>query len=152
MNKNYIYDYLTEDDLNKISDEIKDIEKNTSGEIRLSIRRKRGLFQKSLSPREVAIKEFNRLKMNNTAEKTGVLIFILFNERKFEIVADKGINSKISPSNWESISKNLSEEFKNCRYLDGILNCLRSIGDVLKTEFPVLPEDKNELSDDVIVK
>lgn len=94
IKKNFLSEYLSDEDLKKISGKISDIEKKTSGELRVFIKKNRGLFEKNLSSRELALRGFTKLKMHKTRDKTGVMIFILFDERKFEIIADEGINSK----------------------------------------------------------
>ena len=152
MPRNYLSKYLSEDDLTKISGVISDIEKHTSGEIRLCIKVRRGLLEGKFTPRELALDEFLKTGMQETNDKTGVLIYILFNERKFEIIADEGINSKISESHWEQIKTEMSGEFKNENYLEGLIKAINDIGNVLKTDFPPSGDNPDELSNEVIVK
>ena len=153
MPRNYLAKYLSENDLNKISEVISGIEEHTSGEIRLCIKVRRGIIlEGKFTPRELALDEFLKAGMQNTKNKTGVLIFILFSERKFEIIADEGINSKISESHWEEIKNEISGEFKNENYLEGLTKAINDIGNVLKTEFPPSRDNPDELSNEVIVK
>jgi uncharacterized membrane protein len=152
MSVNYIRQYLSTDDLHEIQSEISKVEKSTSGELRLCLRKSRGLFEKKFTPREIAVNEFHKLGMHNTDEKTGVLIFILFSDRKFEIVADEGINSKIPEEKWELITSRLRNEFSSENYKNGILLCLNEIKDILAREFPYKEGDKNELSDEIVIE
>ena len=100
---NYIKKYLSKEDLEELKTEVGKIESVSSGEIRLCFKQKRGLHERKLSFRELALKEFYRLEMQKTIDKTGVLIMILFEEKKFEIIADEGINSKIHQDIWDII-------------------------------------------------
>ena len=152
MPRNYLAKYLSEDDLNKIAGVISDIEKHTSGEIRICIKVRRGVLEGKFTPRELALDEFLKAGMHNTKDKTGVLIYILFDERKFEIIADEGINAKISESHWDEIKNEISCEFKNENYLDGLTKAINDIGNVLKNEFPPSGDNTDELSNEVIVK
>jgi len=152
MPVNYIRQYLSTDDLHEIQEGISNVEKSTSGELRLCLRKRRGFFEKKFTPRELAVSEFHKLGMHSTDEKTGVLIFILFSERKFEIVADEGINSKIPEDKWESITSHLKNEFSSGNYKNGIIKCLNEINDVLAREFPYKEGDKNELSDEIVIE
>ncbi len=152
MPVNYIRQYLSTDDIHEIQSEISKVEKSTSGELRLCLRKSRGVFEKKFTPRELAIKEFHKLGMHNTDEKTGVLIFILFSDRKFEIVADEGINSKIPEEKWEFITSHLKKEFSSENYKNGIIICLNEIKDILAREFPYKEGDKNELSDEIVIE
>lgn len=149
---NFISEYLSDEALKGISKTIAEIEKNTSGEMRVCIKKKRGLLQKKITPREIALKEFVKLQMHKTRDKTGVLFFIIFDEHKFEIIADEGINSKISTDKWNEISDLIKGHFLKENYHEGLLKALNIIGDVLISEFPIQEGDKNELSDEVIVK
>ena len=89
--------------------------------------------------------------MHKTKDKTGVLFFILFDEHKFEIIADEGINSKIEDSEWKTFSEKISDLFRQEKYFDGIKFVIEKIGDRLAAEFPVQSDDKNELSNEVII-
>ena len=150
--KNFISEYLSNEALGRISNAVGEIEKQTSGEVRICIKKRRGFLEKKLTPREVALKEFFKLKMHITKDKSGVLFFILFEEHKFEIIADEGLNSKISLAKWDEISSEIRNSFSKKNYLDGILKGLNRVGETLIREFPVKDGDKNELSDDVIIK
>ncbi|MBS1550672.1 MAG: TPM domain-containing protein [Bacteroidetes bacterium] len=150
--KNFIPEFLSDQDLEEISHAIREIEKSTSGEIRVCIKRKRGYLEKEYSPREIALNEFAGLKMHETKDRTGVLFFILFEENKFEIIADEGINSKIPEDEWDLISESIRKNFTVKKYREGIIDVLEKIGVHLINDFPAKEGDINELPDDVIVK
>lgn len=147
-----VKDIFSKDDLRKISYKISEIEKTTSGEVRVSIREKRSLMEKKLSIFDMALKEFYRLGMDKTRDKTGVLVYILLSERKLQIVADKGINDRVENETWQKIADKIAERFKQGEYLDGVIDGLNEIGKILSQNFPVKPDDKNELSNEVEVK
>jgi uncharacterized membrane protein len=152
MALNYIKKYLSKSDLDELKSEIIKVETDTSGEIRLCLKLKRGFHEKKLTYRELAFKEFYKLEMNKTVDKTGVLIFILFEERKFEIIADEGINSKIHQETWDIIINHIKSEFSNGNYKTGLIKCLNEIGKILIKEFPVKAGDKNELPDNIVIE
>jgi uncharacterized membrane protein len=149
---NYIKKYLAKEELEELKNKIEDIESRTSGEVRLCLKLKKGFRENKLSNKELALKEFHKLEMQKTLDKTGVLIFILFKERKFEIVADEGINAKIKDETWEAIKSHIQNEFANGKYKDGLVKCLDEIGRVLEREFPYKQGDKNELSNDIVIE
>ncbi len=152
MSKKEIEKFFSEEDLKTISEEIGNIEKLTSGEIRLCVQEERGTAEKNKTPRELAIQEFIILEMHKTKDRTGVLIHILVNERKFEIIADEGINKKIEEHMWNDIKEHMRTEFRQQHYLEGVLYCIRLIGEKLKQEFPCQTDDTDELSNDVIMR
>jgi uncharacterized membrane protein len=87
--------------------------------------------------------------MDKTRDKTGVLIFLLLSERKLQIIADEGINSKVENETWQKIADGMVEKFKEGKYLDGLLFGLDEVGKILSAHFPIRPDDINELPNDV---
>jgi uncharacterized membrane protein len=148
----FLNKFLSQEDLEKISGAITEIERHTSGELRVCIKNKRGIFQGKYTPRELAVNEFLHSGMDKTRDKTGVLIFILFGERKFEIVADEGINAKIPDDEWTHLEHIMTEDFKKENYLSGVMDAINEIGEILKKEFPSSGDNPDELSNDVSVK
>lgn len=146
-----IYNYFNDDDLLRISHKISEMEKTTSGEIRISVSEKRKFSDRKKELRKLAEEEFFRLKMNETRDKTGILLFIQLNEKKFYILADEGINSKVEQSTWDTIRDEMLNEFKSGRYSDGVLLGIQKIGTVLSEYFPVKSDDTNELSNKIVL-
>jgi uncharacterized membrane protein len=149
--KNWIHNYLSPCDLEAIKTEIAKVEQKTSGEIRLSLRSKRSFFEKLYKPRELAVKDFERLGMANTKNKTGVLIFIVFEDHLYEILADEGIFEKISDALWNDLENKLKEEFRNGNYVKGIVQLISKMGEILAKEFPKTKEDVDELPDEIVI-
>lgn len=149
---NYIKKYLSKSDLDDIQKVISKVEKKTSSELRVCIKLRRGFHEKKYSTKDVALREFYKLGMDDTRDKTGVLIFVLFKERKFEIIADEGINNKISKETWSELSKKLVTAFSGGNYKNGLIDCVNGIGDILTKEFPVKTDDVNELPDEIVIK
>lgn len=152
MKINYLKKYLSKDDLDSLKNHIAEIEKFTSGEIRICFKVNKAWAERKLSSRELAIKEFHKLGMHNTKDKTGVILYILLKDRKFEVVADSGINDKISEEKWEVIKNHLINEFKAGNYKAGIIKALDEIKEVLIKEFPRKDDDTNELSNDIVIE
>jgi uncharacterized membrane protein len=149
--KEWLTKYLTEEDLNKIKDEVANVERTTSGEIRLSLREKRSFWEKLYQPHELAVKDFEKLGMADTKDKTGIMIFIIFGEKFYDVLADEGIYSKISNDTWNKLETKLTDEFSQGNFLQGILHIIERMGEVLSAEFPRESDDVNELPDEVVV-
>jgi uncharacterized membrane protein len=148
---NIIYYFFSDDDFLRISNEIKKIEKTTSGEVRVAMKEKKSFAERNKSLRQLAEIEFKKLKMNETRDKTGILIFILFQERQFYILADEGINNKVPQETWDSIRDEIQVSFKNGEFLDGILTGLNNVGKILSEHFPIKADDTNELSNKISI-
>ncbi|WP_337872685.1 TPM domain-containing protein [Ignavibacterium sp.] len=151
MSKRIIYNFLSDDELLRISNKIKETEKKTSAEIVVAIQEERKFLQKRKSLRQLAEIEFNKAGIANTADKKGVLIFILLSDKQFYILADKKVSDKINQNTFDQLANKMSEQFKSGNFASGILNCVDSLGKLLSLEFPVKSDDVDELSNKVIV-
>jgi uncharacterized membrane protein len=142
---------FAKEDLAAIASAIKETEKTTAGEIRVSIRQKRGWRERKLTIEQLARKEFHLLRMAETKERIGMLIFLLLQQRQFYILADEGIHAKVEDGTWERIAKEMSEHFSKKNFRQGILHGVEAVGRELSKHFPRTSSDKNELSDEVHV-
>ena len=152
MEQRLIYHFLDDDELLRITNRIKEIEKTTAGEICVTIKEHRHFLKKKKSIHELAKEEFIRLGINKTRDSTGILIFILLEGRQFYILADDGINEKIPQSVWDAIRDEMQSKFVKGEFCKGILHGLTEVGKILSKHFPVKPDDKNEISDRVRIE
>jgi len=152
MTDSIIYSFFSDDELLRISNKIKDVEKTTAGEICVSIKEKRPFIKKRKIISELAEEEFYRLGINKTRDKTGILIYILLEEHKFHILADEGINAKVKPDTWDSIKNTMQEKFSRGEYTKGVIYAVETAGKILVEQFPINPDDRNELSNRIIIK
>ena len=146
------YEFLNDDELLRISKTIREMEKYTSGEIVVSIKERRSFLQKHKTVKQLARKEFQRLGMKKTRDKTGILLFILLEAREFYVLADDGIHSIVGDSAWEGIKDILLHYFKDGAFSHGIAAAVREMGKILSPHFPIKPDDTNEISNRVIVR
>lgn len=146
-----ISDFFSESDLNLITSAIEKAEEGTSGEIRLVIKmRCDPAYKDDLDAQ--ALHEFAKHGLANTRDKTGVLILILMEERKFKLLADKGIYEKMSQSYLDHIARRMSSTFSSGFYMEGIFTCLRMISSQLVFHFPRKPDDTDELPNRPIIE
>jgi uncharacterized membrane protein len=144
-----IYQYFDDDELLSISGKIKESEKLTAGEIAVSIKEGKGLLNHFKPIEELAKREFIKLGIKKTRDKTGVLIFILLKEKQFYILADSAINDKVHEDTWHNIKNMMQEMFKRGYFAKGVMKGIEETGKVLAQHFPIKPDDTNELSDRV---
>jgi uncharacterized membrane protein len=142
--------YLTKNELQALSGVITEMEKNTSGEIRVVVRHHRHWKERKLSLHDLTLGEFYRLGMEKTRDRTGVLILILFAERKFHIVADEGIHTLVQDGTWDTIADGMSGHFKKGNFFDGIAEAIKAVGSELAKYFPRKSDDTNELPNEII--
>jgi uncharacterized membrane protein len=141
---------LTKEELHSLSEQISEIEKKTSAEIRIVLRHKKHWSERKLSARQVAEREFRTLGMTKTKDGTGILVFILVSERKFELLADRGIIAVLPEDFWLSAAAKLSEHFSSRNFHHGLRTALAEVGEMLESKLPPVSANPNELSNDVI--
>jgi len=150
--KNLVKQMLTKEDLSDIASAIGEAEKSTEGEIRVSIRQKRKWREKKRTIEELARQEFQMLGITKTKDRTGILIFLLLEDKKFFILADEGIHSKVEDGTWDKIAKEMSDHFSKKNFRHGILHGVQSVGRELSKFFPATSTNTNELPNDVHVQ
>ncbi len=102
---------------------------------------------------ERAIRYFAESGVSNTRDRTGILIFLSFLEKRVELIADIGIGEKIPQERWDEIVENITEGIKSKKTVDNLIDSVKECGKILSAvdKFPIKPDDKNELEDDVSV-
>lgn len=139
-----VEEFLSEEDEQEIVKAILEAEKNTSGEVRVHIEP-----HTRLDHFERAKEVFHVLKMDNTKESNGVLIYIAVNDRKFAIYGDSGIDKVVPKDFWDSTKDSIQAQFKKGHFKQGIIDGILKAGHELKVHFPWNANDTNELSNEV---
>lgn len=150
MHSEILYNFFTDDDFLRISNKIKEMEKITAGEIRVAIKEEKQFLKRNKTVRELAEEEFHKLKMNETRDKTGILLYLLLKERQFYILADAGINEKVKQETWDKIRDEMQNEFREGQFTNGMLLGIEKVGKILGEHFPIKVDDTNELSNKVV--
>jgi len=101
--------------------------------------------------RERAIDVFSHLRIWDTERNNGVLIYLLLADRDVEIVADRGIDAKVGPQEWERICRDMEAAFRRADYEGGVVGGIREVTRHLAEHFPTIGDDRDELPDDPVV-
>jgi uncharacterized membrane protein len=123
---------------------IKNAELDTGGEIRVHIENK--------CPGDVldrAAQVFDKLHMQNTKLRNGVLVYLSIENRKFAILGDAGINAVVPENFWDEIKDKMIAHFREGQFTEGLVEAIQSAGEQLKIHFPYETDDVNELPDDI---
>ena len=137
-------DFIPSEGQRRIADAITAAERHTTGEICVHVTpRCRGDVVKR------AKKTFNRLHLYTTKRRNAVLIFVAYDDRKFAILGDTGINDVVPEGFWDGEVKELGLYLKAGRPVDGICAIIARLGDRLSEYFPGERDDENELSNEV---
>ena len=81
--------------------------------------------------------------MWDTAHNNGVLIYLLLAERRIEIVADRGLNAHVSPSQWQVLLDGMAAAFKAGRFEAGLMAAIDAVDGLLAQHFALASGERN---------
>lgn len=94
-----------------------------------------------------ARKQFSKLGIHKTTGKTGILIAVFLQERRVEVVADKGISKYYPQSTWAELVTTITQAAKKEKLILGLCTAIARCGTILGRYCPRQKNDINELSD-----
>lgn len=97
-----------------------------------------------------AMRQFFAQGIDKTEHRTGVLIFASAAERYVEVIADAGINDRVSTAVWDGAVSALVEAIKAGRVGDGFVAAIKQCGAVLAAHFPPGALKRDELPDKLL--
>ncbi len=103
------------------------------------------------SPRERAIEVFSLLRLWDTEHRNAVLIYVLLADRAVEIVADRGVHSKVAADDWEGVCHAMEVAFACGLYHTGTMDGIQAVTRQLVKHFPVVAGATKELPDKPVV-
>ena len=133
--------------LRKIERAVKDSERSHRGEIRFAVEGPLHLLHLRISARERSKQVFGQLGVWDTAENSGVLIYVQLVDRKIEIVADRGIAARVKQHEWDAVCRAMERSFKQGQFEQGALEAIRQVTAILAQHFPSKGDHPNELPD-----
>ena len=136
--------FFTKEQQSKILAAVKEAETSTSGEIRVHIETS---CNEDVLDRAAWV--FKKLGMHKTADRNGVLFYLAVRDRKFAIIGDSGINSKVPAGFWDDVKELLQKEFREGKFTEGLSEGIVLAGTHLKRHFPFSKDDVNELPDEI---
>lgn len=135
--------------LDAIEHAIRDTEALHDGQIRFAVE-----AALELSPvlagqtaRQRAIEVFSSLRVWDTEHNNGVLIYLLLADRDVEIVADRGIHTRLKTEVWEAICQKMEAAFRAGNFEGGVIAGIHAVGEHLAHHFPACDKKRNEMPD-----
>jgi len=124
--------------LKRIESAIAAGEKEHRGQIRFVVEPALHLARvlKGLSARERALEVFSELRIWDTEENCGVLVYLLLADRDVELVADRGIHRLVGTQVWANICRKMETAFRNGEFSAGVESGIAAINALLVQHFP----------------
>ncbi len=137
-------EFLSRLDHDRIVRAIGAAEAQTSGEIRVYL--KRGEIE---DPVAAARAQFAKLGMTATRERNAVLVFIAPRSQKFAVIGDEGIHQRCGDAFWQRLVEAMQGHFKGENFTDALVHAIEQAGAQLAEHFPHQPNDRNELPNEI---
>lgn len=102
--------------------------------------------------RERALTWFGRLRIWDTEDNNGVLVYLLLAEHAIEFVADRALAQRVAPAAWQAIVERLGARLREGAFEDGLTQALEEVSALLVQHFPADAgaTRRNELADSVV--
>jgi hypothetical protein len=139
--------------MRRIRDAIAEGERGHAGELCLAVESRYSPWAvlNGLQPRERAHQLFSLLRVWDTRDNSGVLLYLQLAERRVEIVADRGIAARVAPEQWQALCASFAAEIRAMPADAAVLACLGRINALLVEHFPAAADNPRELPDDPVV-
>jgi uncharacterized membrane protein len=150
---------LKPDALERLRLRVADSETRHSGEIRICVEAglpNSYLLRPDAMPvllRQRAMRQFGRLRVWDTEDNNGVLIYLCLAERAIELVADRGVDRLVPASQWNDVVQQLAAALRAGHYEQGLTQSIDAVSAVLTQYFALHPGQRNpnELPDSVVL-
>ncbi len=113
-------------------------ERHHRGQIRFAVDAVLDPWQllRGLDARERALQVFGQLRVWDTDENNGVLIYMLLADHRVEIIADRGIATRVVSIRWEEICTAMGQAFRRGDFEYGALEAVAAVGALLEAHYP----------------
>lgn len=140
-------------DLAAIGEAIAASEKSHRGELRFVVEAAMPLTSlwRDVTPRARAVDLFSTLRIWDTAENSGILIYVQLVDHRVEILADRGIAARVPQAEWDAICRAMEASFRRGEWRQGALQAVARAGELLARHFPAGVSNPNELPDQPLV-
>ena len=131
--------------LARIEQRVTESERRHTGEIRVCIEGGLPLsyLWRNASARERAIALFGKLRVWDTEDNNGVLIYLLLAEHRIEVVADRGLDRHVPDEQWTMLVSSMAVQFRAGCFEAGLLRAIDIMDRVLVEHFPAPPDKVN---------
>jgi uncharacterized membrane protein len=136
---------FSEDSLGRIQQAIADSERSHSGEIRFAVEASLpwSYLKRDAPARQRAAMVFSKLRVWDTEQNNGVLIYVELADHSIEVIADRGIARCVPRAEWDAICAAMRDQLRTGRFEQGAIEAVRSVGELLARHFPLAEGERN---------
>lgn len=139
--------------LGKIEATVTASERQHGGEIRFAIEAALdfGPLFAAVGARQRALEVFSNLRVWDTEQNNGVLIYLLLADRDVEIIADRGFNDKVDAATWQQICSEMEQAFASGDFERGAVRGIEHVSAEIARHFPPNAADRDELANRPVI-
>jgi TPM domain len=139
--------------MKSIRDEIARGERHHAGEICFAVESRFSFWSvlMGLNPHVRTREIFSSMRVWDTQDNSGVLIYLQLAERHIEILADRGIASRVPSETWQQICEQTIMELRQLQPEVAVLHCIEGIHILLAQYFPADENNPKEISDEPVI-
>ena len=117
------------------------------GEIRFAVELNLPLLDilRKKSAQQRAVEVFSQLRVWDTEQNNGVLIYLLLADHDFEILADRGVHQHVGHHGWQRICHEMEALFQQGQFEVGVLHGITQLGALLAQHYPATGKNDDEL-------
>ena len=145
---------FTPEVLNDVQRAITTLEREHAGEIRFVVEHALDPAQlrAGLTSRQRALDVFGLLRVWDTESNNGILVYVLYADRAVEILADRGIATRVPQEEWDGLCREVESEYAKGEFRAGSLRAIEGAATLLRRHFPtVSTKASNELPDQPVL-
>lgn len=146
--------WLTAEGQKRLSQAVSQAEQGHRGEVFLVVENQLPLdIARTHNSRDRAIQIFGDYRVWDTADNTGVLVYLNVCEHRLEIVADRGINAQVMPTLWQAMCDKALAGIKAGKQVDSLVELVLEIGQLLRQHYEdtvTSDPNGNELRDEMV--
>ena len=124
--------------LDRLQQRVAQSERRHSGEIRVCVEAGLPLsyLWRDLSARHRAVAMFGKLRVWDTEANNGVLIYLLLADHRIDIVADRGLDGRVSDAQWAQVCRLIEQEMRAGHPERAVIDGVRAVSDLLALHWP----------------
>lgn len=130
-----------------IAASVSEAEKLTSAEIKVVV-----LGHCWIDIRDKALQLFQKYGLHKTKDRNGVMLLLVIANREFSVFGDQGIHAHVQQRFWNEARDEMARHFAADHFGSGFCSGIRLIGVTLAQYFPIRLDDRNELSNEVLLE
>jgi uncharacterized membrane protein len=80
---------------------------------------------------------FGELRIWDTEQNNGVLIYLLLADRAVELVADRGLMRRVPQASWDAIVARMAAAFEGERFEEGLQQAVDEVSALMVQHYPL---------------